>query len=134
MPASASLRLATALSARATAAGRVLPVLVQVNTSREPQKHGAAPDEAEELVRGAAALDGIEVRGLMTMAAIAPDPEETRPAFAALRETMAPLAALDIPGARLTELSMGMTQDYEVAIEEGATCVRVGSALFRGVA
>lgn len=102
------------------------PVLVEVNVSGEPQKAGVSPEEAPELV-AAAADRGLVVVGLMTVAPAAADPEAVRPHFAALRRLRDRLAA-DHPG--LIELSMGMSDDFEVAIEEGATILRVGRAIF----
>lgn len=103
------------------------PALVQVNVSGEPQKGGVSPAEAAQLVEKAR-IAGIEVRGLMTMAPLDPDPEAARPHFAALRLLRDRLLP-DLPG--LTELSMGMSGDFEVAVEEGATILRVGRAIFR---
>jgi pyridoxal phosphate enzyme (YggS family) len=103
------------------------PVLVEVNVSGEGTKAGVAPGDVEALVATATGL-GLEVRGLMTMAPLAADPEAARPHFAALRRLR------DRIGPRfpaLTELSMGMTDDFEVAVEEGATILRVGRAIFR---
>lgn len=106
--------------------GRPPPVLVQVNVSGEPQKAGVSLGEAEGLVEAAAGV-GITVRGLMTIAPIAASPEEARPWFrklAVLRDN------LQRRWPQLTELSMGMTDDFEVAVEEGATLLRVGRAIF----
>jgi pyridoxal phosphate enzyme (YggS family) len=112
------------------AAGAPLPVLVQVNIGREPQKAGVHPDGLPELLRQLAGLDGIAVRGLMAIPPWEDDPEASRPHFRALRELAAAMRRLEIAGVALDELSMGMTSDYEVAIEEGATLVRVGTAIF----
>ena len=123
-----SPRLARALGSKATDAGRVLDVLVQVNISGEASKFGVAPDAAHDLVALADGLDGLRVTGLMGMAAPASDAAEAerivRPAFAALR------ALFDASPVPLRDLSMGMSGDFELAVEEGATIVRVGSALF----
>ena len=121
-----SVRLADALDKKAAEAERVLPVLVQVNISDEDAKHGVAPEVTEALLAEVAQRDGLQVRGLMGMAALARTPDEVervvRPAFRQLRQ-LAEAAGLPV-------LSMGMSGDYEVAVEEGATHVRVGSALF----
>ena len=123
-----SPRLARALGARAQAASRVLPVLIQVNVSGEPSKSGVAPEAAHDLVALADGLAGLDVVGLMGMAAPAADAAEAervvRPAFARLARLR---ATAPVP---LAELSMGMSGDYALAVEEGATIVRVGSALF----
>ena len=121
--------LALELDRRAAAAGRSLEVLLQVNLSREPQKGGAAEEELPALLAACAGLPQLRVAGLMTVPAAGPDPEASRPAFARLRALAAELR--DAPGgAGLRALSMGMSADFEVAIEEGATLVRIGTALF----
>ena len=122
------LELALALDRRAQAAGRRLPVLIEVNVSGEATKFGAAPDGAPRLAEGVAKLAGLELRGLMTVGAPVARPEEARPGFARLRELRDAIARR--LGQPLAELSMGMSGDYEVAVEEGATMVRVGTALF----
>ncbi len=121
--------LARALDTRAGAAGRTLPVLIQVNLSRESQKSGALEDDLSGLLEACADLEALEVQGLMTVPALEPDPERSRPAFAALRELRERLRR-EPGGEDLSHLSMGMSADFEVAIEEGATLVRVGTALF----
>jgi PLP dependent protein len=120
--------LAEELSRRAVEQERVVDVLVQVNVAREPQKHGASPEEAAAVVRRTAALPGVRLRGLMTIAPAVSDPDEVRPVFRALRELRDNLQG--VLGAALPELSMGMSEDFEVAIEEGATMVRIGRAIF----
>jgi len=121
--------LARELARRAQAAGRRLPVLLQVNLTGEPQKGGAAPESVEELLAACASLSSLEVRGLMTIPEAAADPERSRPVFARLR-ALAEALARRPGGPDLPELSMGMSADFEVAVEEGATLVRVGTALF----
>jgi pyridoxal phosphate enzyme (YggS family) len=121
--------LGAELDRRAAALGRRLAVLFQLNLSGEPQKGGATPDELPALLEASAAWASLEPIGLMTLPAVAPDPEQARPTFARLRELLE--KAPPTPrGGRLRELSMGMSGDFEVAIEEGATIVRVGAALF----
>jgi pyridoxal phosphate enzyme (YggS family) len=110
----------------AGAEGPAPPVLVQVNVGREPQKAGAMPEAAPALVEMAIGL-GLDVRGLMTIAPMTDDPEEARPCFRQLA-SLRDLIRVDHPDA--TELSMGMTDDFEVAVEEGATLLRVGRAIF----
>lgn len=122
-----SLRTAEAVARRAAGIDIVQRVLVEVNTSGESSKAGVAPDEAIDFARRVADLDPIEVRGLMTIPALPDDPEESRPTYGSMRALSSELLRL-IPEA--TELSMGMSRDFEVAIEEGATIVRVGEALF----
>jgi pyridoxal phosphate enzyme (YggS family) len=116
-----SLKLAQALSRRAE---KPIRILLEVNVSGEESKHGLAPSEVAATVEAAGALPNIELMGLMTMAPEVDDPEQTRPVFRTLRE----LAEAN----GLHELSMGMTNDFEVAVEEGATIVRIGRALFGG--
>jgi len=123
------LALAEALDRHAAQAGRVLDVLIQVNLSGEPQKGGVAPPDLPPLAHAIAQLASLRLRGLMTVPAAAADPEAVRPTFAALRRTRDDLCAAQ-PGLTLPVLSMGMSADFEVAIEEGATLVRVGTALF----
>jgi pyridoxal phosphate enzyme (YggS family) len=121
--------LGAELDRRAAAAGRRLAVLFQLNLSGETRKGGIAPDALPSLVDASAAWSALEPVGLMTIPAEAPDPEAARPVFARLRELLASAPALP-RGGRLRELSMGMSGDFEVAIEEGATIVRVGTAIF----
>lgn len=121
--------LAEELDRRAAAAGRTLEILLQVNVSGEPQKAGARPQDVAVLLAACAALPHLRVTGLMTVPEAADDAEATRPAFARLRALRDALRTA--PGGQtLRDLSMGMSADFEVAIEEGATLVRVGTALF----
>ena len=122
--------LAAELDRRSDRAGVVTPVLIQVSLGGEETKGGVLPEDALTLVREVAAMKHLSVRGLMTMPPWFDDPEEARPFFRALREMGERVRELVIPGVSMEELSMGMTQDYEVAVEEGATIVRVGRALF----
>lgn len=125
------LKVATALDRGLSGGGRVLPVLLQVNIGREPQKSGVLPEEAEGLLRQLRELPNLLVRGLMVMPPFLEDAEAVRPFFRSTRELAAELADLGLlPPAGDVELSMGMSGDFEVAVEEGATLVRVGTALF----
>jgi pyridoxal phosphate enzyme (YggS family) len=110
--------------------GRVCDVLIEVNVAHEATKSGTSRDDAFDLVRRVAALPYLRIRGLMTMPPFFDDPEGARPYFRELREIAAEIAAAGIPGVEMTELSMGMSGDFEVAITEWATLVRVGSAIF----
>jgi pyridoxal phosphate enzyme (YggS family) len=122
------LKLAEALESAAARLGKVQAVLLQVNLAGEAGKSGAAPEAVPELLKAAAGLPHLEVAGLMTMPPWFADPEAARPFFRALRELRDRLRTLvDLP---LPELSMGMSGDYEVAVAEGATLVRVGTAIF----
>ncbi len=124
------LELVEALGRRGQQVGRPVPVLVQVNVSGEATKAGVEPAALRPLVEAAAAHPGLDLRGLMAIPAPAPSPEAARPAFARLRALRDGLVAAGLPAARLAELSMGMSDDFEVAVEEGATLVRIGTALF----
>jgi pyridoxal phosphate enzyme (YggS family) len=128
-----SERLLQALNAEAGKAGRTLRVLLEVNVSGEAQKHGFTPAELEARFEQIAQQPHLAIQGLMTMAPLAEDPELARPTFRGLRELRDRLAAHALPGLTLPELSMGMSGDFEVAIEEGATLVRVGSALWENL-
>ncbi len=123
--------LVEALGRAAAGLDKTLPVLLQVNVAREPQKAGCAPEEAAELAALIQVTDGLALRGLMTIAPLVPSAEQARPVFAALRELRAALLWGD-PSLDLPVLSMGMTNDYPVAIAEGATEVRIGRAVFGG--
>jgi pyridoxal phosphate enzyme (YggS family) len=125
-----SLRLAEELSRAAQQQSRPLPVLLQVNLGREATKFGAQEDEVIRLLGQMASLPGISVKGLMTMPPYFENPEESRPAFRALRGLQESISGRGIPGVLMEELSMGMSNDFEVAVEEGATLVRVGTAIF----
>ncbi|EAQ77946.1 hypothetical protein DSM3645_27246 [Blastopirellula marina DSM 3645] len=127
-----SLRLLKAVDAAATADRRV-QALLEINISGDAAKHGIAPDDAPRVLEEAAKLPHLEIRGLMGMAALAGGVDVARANFAALRELRDRLAADAPDNIELTELSMGMSGDYQAAIEEGATMVRVGSSLFEGI-
>jgi pyridoxal phosphate enzyme (YggS family) len=123
------VKIARRLSSDAMAAGKVLDVLLEVNISGEESKHGFAPDELRAVAATLGALPGLRVAGLMTMAPLVDDAELTRPVFRGLRELRDELAQRH-PKMDWRHLSMGMTNDFEVAVEEGATIVRIGSAIF----
>lgn len=125
-----SISTARALQKRCAEAERVLPVLIEVNTSGEEQKYGVAPNEAESFIREAASMKNLRIKGLMTMAALLPDPEQARPSFRLLRDLAESLNRKNIERAEFDVLSMGMSNDFEVAIEEGSTMVRIGTAVF----
>jgi PLP dependent protein len=125
-----SLALAQAINARAAQHGLMMPILVQVNIGDETTKSGVAATEALALVQQVALLPHVSVRGLMCVPPPVDTPEHARPYFAQLRTLAEWIARQQIPNTSMTELSMGMSHDFEVAIEEGATMVRVGSAIF----
>jgi len=122
-----SLKIATRLDAAARALGRRLPILIEVKLSHEESKHGVAPPDLPALLAGIAPLDNLIPAGLMTVPPWSEDPEQSRPYCRELRRLRdASLAACPT----LTQLSMGMSNDFAVAIEEGSTCIRIGTALF----
>jgi hypothetical protein len=114
----------------AAAAGRGLDVLIQVDLAGEPTKHGAAADAVQDILAAADSCHRARPRGLMVLPPAAADPEAARPYFTALRHLRDRLVAAGADPATMAELSMGMSHDFEVAVEEGATMVRVGSAIF----
>jgi PLP dependent protein len=125
-----SVRLLRDVARRAEEAGRVVPVLIEVNLAGEAGKAGIPPDGLPEILDAASGLPGVRVRGLLAIPPMADDPEESRPWFARLRELLQAHAGRGGPAVEPAELSMGMSHDLEVAIEEGATMVRIGTALF----
>jgi pyridoxal phosphate enzyme (YggS family) len=127
-----SLRLAEKLNASAELLGKKLAVLIEVNVGGETAKSGIAPDsrELEDLLFAAPELHHLEFRGLMTVPPFADDPQRARPYFRKLRELRDQIGARRLPAVNINVLSMGMSHDFEVAIEEGSTCVRVGTAIF----
>lgn len=125
-----SIKLADALDRRAGAAGRIIGVMIQVNLAREPQKSGVDEDEVERLAYAVRNMGNLRLEGLMTMPPFFDDPDSARPYFAGLRDLRDKLIHRGALAQEMNELSMGMTGDFEVAVEEGATLIRVGTALF----
>jgi pyridoxal phosphate enzyme (YggS family) len=126
-----SLKLAERLNAAAEKLGKTLDVLVEINIGGEEAKSGIAPEsELEEILRGAPEWKSLRIRGLMTVPPFTDDPEGARPYFSKLRELRDRLAARQLQAVGLDQLSMGMSHDFEVAIEEGSTCVRIGTGIF----
>jgi pyridoxal phosphate enzyme (YggS family) len=125
-----SLALAEAIHKKAQTLGSCMPILLQVNVSGEKSKLGMNPLIVPKEIRRLAKLGGVKVRGLMTIPPYNRNPENSRPYYVCLRELRDTCSNLGIPGVQLDELSMGMSNDYEVAVEEGATLVRVGTGLF----
>ena len=127
-----SVRLAQKLNASAQELEKKLKVLIEINVGGEAAKSGMAPDshELEELLVAAPKFEHLEFRGLMTVPPFADDPSEARPYFRKLRELRDEIDARRLPAVDMRALSMGMSHDFEVAIEEGSTCVRVGTAIF----
>lgn len=125
-----SLKLAEELDRCAVKAGKIQDVLIQVNISGETTKSGVSPEEAPEIIAQTDALPNLRVKGLMTIPPFFDDPDKARPCFAALRKLRDRVMSQRLPGLDLHELSMGMSGDFETAIEEGATLVRIGTAIF----
>jgi pyridoxal phosphate enzyme (YggS family) len=125
-----SEEIAALIDKRCRQAGKVMPVLIEVNSGREPQKSGVLPEDTERLIRHIAEYENIRVQGLMTMGPAAGDPEDSRPYFVETRKVFEKIKSSDIPGVEMKYLSMGMTNSYRMAIEEGANIVRLGSIIF----
>lgn len=124
------LRLAEELDERAAKNNRVLPCLVQVNVTGEEQKYGLDPAEVHDLLDQCAQFDHLAIKGLMAMASFVEDPEEVRGEFRQVRELFDTYDATGNPRVEMETLSLGMSNDFEVAVEEGSTMVRIGSAIF----
>lgn len=122
--------LADKLNHRLLQAEKSMAVLIQVNTSSEESKFGVAPEEAIDLVYSVSQLSNLRIKGLMTIGLFTNNPEQARPCFRLLSDLRSELNRLNFPGVEMKELSMGMSGDLETAIEEGATIVRVGTAIF----
>lgn len=125
-----SIELAREIDKRAAAAGRNMAILLEINSGQEEQKAGVRPEEAEALLRAVAPLTHARIQGLMTMGPFEGDPEDSRPYFRQTKTLFDRFRALAIPGAEMLRLSMGMTNTYRVAIEEGANRVRIGTKIF----
>ncbi len=125
-----SFRLAQKLDQAAVCTGEKLPVLLQVNMGAEATKFGCPEEEGLPLAEQISQLTTLELRGLMVLPPLFEDPEQARPYFRRLRELAQKIESRGLPGARMEELSMGMSHDFEVAVEEGATLVRIGTSIF----
>lgn len=125
-----SLDLARDLDKRCAAAGKTLPILLEINSGEEGQKAGVRPAEAEALLRAVVPLPRLRVQGLMTMGPFAGDPEDSRPSFRTTHTLFEQFRGLGLPGIEMRVLSMGMSHSYRVALQEGATRIRLGTAIF----
>ena len=125
-----SIKLAKEIDRRSQQFGMITNVLVEVNTSGEEAKYGIKPEEVEPFIKEISEFSRIKIRGLMTIAPIAEDKEEVRPYFRKLRELSKEIKSKNIKNVKMDYLSMGMTEDFEVAIEEGANMIRVGRGIF----
>jgi pyridoxal phosphate enzyme (YggS family) len=125
-----SVRLAREIDKRCSNIDKLMPVFIEVNSGREPQKYGVLPEDVRPLIEEIAGLEHVEVFGLMTMGPFTGDPEDARPYFVETRRVFGEISGLSIPGVRMKMLSMGMSNSYKVAIEEGANLVRIGTKIF----
>ena len=125
-----SLEIAKEIDRKCAQIGKMMPVLIEVNSGREPQKSGVLPDDAEQLVREISSLGNIKVTGLMTMGPRFGNPEDSRPYFVETRNIFDKIKGLGLPNVEMRYLSMGMTNSYKVALEEGANIIRIGTRIF----
>jgi pyridoxal phosphate enzyme (YggS family) len=125
-----SVELAREIDKRCAAAGKIMAILIEINSGEEEQKFGVRPANAEALIREIAAFRNIKLEGLMTMGPYEGDPENSRPYFKVTKNLYDRVKALNLPGVEMQYLSMGMTNSYRVAIEEGANMVRIGTKIF----
>ena len=125
-----SIKLARAIDKACEKTGKIMPVLIEINSGEEPQKAGVMPEDAIPLVREMAKLKYVRVMGLMTMGPFTGDPEHARPYFQKTRVLFEEFKRLNLPGVKMQYLSMGMSNSYKVALEEGANLVRIGTKIF----
>jgi pyridoxal phosphate enzyme (YggS family) len=125
-----SIELAREIDKRCSQNNRIMPVLVEINSGREPQKFGVLPEEAETLIKEMLPLQNIKIEGLMTMGPMFGNPEDARSYFIETRKIFDKMRSLVLPGVEMRYLSMGMTNSFKVAIEEGANIVRIGTKIF----
>jgi len=125
-----SMDLAERIDRACAELGRTMPVLIEINSGREPQKAGVLPEEAEDLIREISSLERVSVHGLMTMGPRFGDPEEARPYFRKTKDLFDRLGKENLANAKMQVLSMGMSNTYNTAIEEGANMVRIGTGIF----
>lgn len=125
-----SVKIAKAINKECKKIGKIMPVLIEVNSAEEEQKAGVVPDEVIPLIKEIASLENIKIEGLMTMGPFVDDPEELRPYFKKTKELFEKIKDMDIANVEMKYLSMGMSDSYKVAIEEGANMVRIGTKIF----
>jgi pyridoxal phosphate enzyme (YggS family) len=125
-----STEIAMEIDKRCSQIGKVMPVLIEINSGKEKQKSGVLPEDAEQLIREIANLQNIKVMGLMTMGPRFGNPEDSRPYFVETRGIFDKIRKLGLPNIEMRYLSMGMTNSYKIAIEEGANIVRIGTKIF----
>ncbi|MBU4485134.1 YggS family pyridoxal phosphate-dependent enzyme [bacterium] len=125
-----SIKLASEIDKRCKPLNKIMPILIEVNSGNEDQKSGASPTDCIELIKKISKLENIKVMGLMTMAPFFDDPELARPYFNKTKQLFDEINQMDIPNVEIKYLSMGMTDTYKIAIEEGANIVRIGTKIF----
>ena len=125
-----SLEIAREIDKKCAQIGKIMPILIEVNSGRELQKSGVLPESVEQLVRKISSLRNIKVMGLMTMGPRFGNPEDSRPYFVETRKVFDKIKGLKLPNVEMRYLSMGMTNSYEVALEEGANIIRIGTKIF----
>ena len=125
-----SLEIAREIDKRCAQIGKIMPVLIEVNSGREPQKSGVLPEDVEQSIREMSSLRNIKVMGLMTMGPRFGNPEDSRPYFVETRRIFEKIKMQELPNVEMRYLSMGMTNSYKVALEEGANIVRIGTKIF----
>ncbi|MDY7037512.1 MAG: YggS family pyridoxal phosphate-dependent enzyme [Thermodesulfobacteriota bacterium] len=125
-----SIKLAGEIEKQCRKIGKLMPVLIEINSGEESQKAGVMPEKATDLIREISSLKNIKIMGLMTMGPFAGDPEDSRPYFQKTRKIFDQLKDMNLPDVEMTYLSMGMSNSYRVALEEGANLVRIGTKIF----
>ncbi len=125
-----SLKIAQEIDKRCAQIGKVMPILIEINSGREKQKAGVLPENAERLIREISTLGNVKVMGLMTMGPRFGNPEDSRPYFVETKKIFERIKKLNLPNMQMRYLSMGMTNSYKIALEEGANIVRIGSKIF----
>jgi PLP dependent protein len=125
-----SLEIAAEIDRRCSRTGKTMPVLIEINSGREPNKSGVMPGDAETLAASVARLNHVTITGLMTMGPFFGDPEESRPYFRETKRIFDLISSAGISNVKMSVLSMGMSHSYRVAVEEGATLVRIGTGIF----
>jgi pyridoxal phosphate enzyme (YggS family) len=125
-----SFELAKEIDKRCAQIGKIMPVLIEVNIGQEEQKSGILPENTEQLAKEISSLPNIRLMGLMTVGPLSPDPEDSRPHFVEMKKLFDKMKELRLPNVEMKYLSMGMTNSYKIAPEEGANIVRIGTRIF----
>jgi len=125
-----SVEIAKEIDKRCGQIGKIMPVLIELNSGREEQKSGVLPEDTEQLIRKISGLQNIKVMGLMTMGPFSGNPEDARPYFVETKKIFDQVRKLDLPNVEMKYLSMGMTNSYRIALEGGANVVRIGTGIF----